>query len=298
MNWGEPSTPLWHAPRAEVDYRRGARYAWKMASASGWFTSPPWSANFLSRWAVSLMLERTKGKRSNAASSRAGATAPRTRGTATKKSPRVDFEADTRERIIQAAEALFAEYGFDAVSMRDITAAAHVNLASVNYHFGSKMALLAEVVGSRANLLVEARMKLLASVARDRNGRPKLEAVIAAFLRPSLEMSRQPGGAHHMRLRARLAVERVGMSRAQFEHIFDASNEKFVDALCEALPDLPRSEVYWGFHCILGIQNYTMANSGRIQHLSRGACDPADVEATLARVVPFAAQGFKTLSKR
>lgn len=242
------------------------------------------------------MLQRHKAKRSDAETG-SRAAAPRTRGPAAKKRPRVDFAADTRDRIIQAAEAMFAEYGFDAVSMRDITAAAHVNLASVNYHFGSKVALLAEVVGSRANLLVEARLKSLATLPRDRQGRPKLEAVIAAFLRPSLEMSRQPGGAHHMRLRARLAVERVGVSRAQFEHTFDASNEKFVDALCEALPHLPRTEVYWGFHCILGIQNYTMANSGRIQHLSHGACNPSDVEATLARVVPFIAQGFKALGR-
>lgn len=205
--------------------------------------------------------------------------------------------ADTRARILQAAETLFAEDGFDAVSMRDITALANVNLASVNYHFGSKLALLAEVVASRANALVEERLTLLAALTR-RHGRPKLEAVVEAFLRPSLEMSRQPGGANHMRLRARLSVERIGVSKSQFEKIFDASNEKFVDALADALPDFPRSELYWGFHCVLGIMNYTMANSGRIQHLSHGTCDPSDVEATLARVVPFIAQGFRALNRR
>jgi AcrR family transcriptional regulator len=165
----------------------------------------------------------------------------------------------------------------------------------VNYHFGSKLALLAEVVAGRAQALVEHRLRLLTAVERDRAGRPKLEAVIEAFLRPALEMSRQPGGAHHMRLRARLAVERIGMSKAQFEQIFDASNQAFVDALSEALPDYPRAEIYWGFHCLIGIMNYTMANSGRIQHLSLGACDPSDVEPTLARVVPFVADGFRAL---
>ena len=210
----------------------------------------------------------------------------------------VNPAADTRARILQAAEMLFAEHGFDAVSMRDITALAKVNLASVNYHFGSKLALLAEVVSSRAKSLVEQRLKLLGSLARGRNGRPKLEAVIEAFLRPSFEMSREPGGANHMRLRARLSVERIGMTKAQFEQIFDESNEKFVDALAEALPRYPRTEIYWGFHCLLGIMNYTMANSGRIQHLSDGACDPGDVEATLAHVVPFISEGFRALGKR
>jgi AcrR family transcriptional regulator len=212
--------------------------------------------------------------------------------------PKVDAAADTRERILQAAEGLFAEHGFDAVSMRDITALAHVNLAAVNYHFGSKQALLAEVFAIRANALVDARLGLLDTLPRDRNGRPRLEAVIEAFLRPSLEMSRQPGGTHHMRLRARLALERIGVTSTEYPVIFDDSNNRFVDALAEALPDLPREEVYWGFHCLLAVQNYTMANSGRIQHLSGGLCDPTDVEATLQRIVPFVAQGFRALTKR
>ena len=247
------------------------------------------------------MLEHTRTKRNPI---RAADTAPKSvraqaRGSsAAKKRLSIDLTADTRARILQAAEALFAEHGFDAVSMRDITATARVNLASVNYHFGSKLALLAEVVSSRANDLVEERLKLLAQLDRDRHGRPTVESVVEAFLRPSLEMSRQSGGAHHMRLRARLSVERIGVSKSQFEKIFDVSNEKFVDALAEALPDYPRVELYWGFHCVLGIMNYTMANSGRIQHLSRGTCDPSDVTAALRRMVPFIAQGFRALGKR
>jgi AcrR family transcriptional regulator len=247
------------------------------------------------------MLQRSPAKRSRRPRPLGAPAAKKGRGgrpRAPAKDAPVDPNADTRARILQAAEMLFAEHGFDAVSMRDITALAKVNLASVNYHFGSKLALLAEVVGKRANDLVAARLRALAALRRDRNGRPKLEDVIAGFLRPSLEMSRQPGGAYHMRLRARLAVERVGVNKAQFEQIFDASNEKVVDALAEALPDYPRAEIYWGFHCLLGIQNYTMANSGRIQHLSQGTCDPTDVEATLARVVPFIANGFRALNRK
>ncbi len=208
-----------------------------------------------------------------------------------------DPASDTRARILQAAEALFAEHGFDAVSMRDLTAKAGVNLAAVNYHFGSKQALLAEVFALRASALVEERLRLLEGLARDKQGRPRLEAVVEAFLRPSLEMSQQSGGAHHMRLRARLALERVGSGGTQYPEIFDQSNNRYIDAIGEALPDLPRTELYWGFHALLGIQNYTMANSGRIQHLSAGTCDPTDVEATLKRLVPFIAAGFRELRK-
>jgi AcrR family transcriptional regulator len=251
----------------------------------------------------SHMLQRSRAKRKQPAGAppaqgRSGGGAGAKRRPSLGRPATIDPNGDTRARILQAAEMLFAEHGFDAVSMRDITTLAKVNLASVNYHFGSKLALLAEVVGTRANFLVDERLRLLEGLRRDRQGRPKLEAVIEGFLRPSLEMSRQPGGANHMRLRARLAVERVGGNKAQFEQIFDASNEKVVDALEQALPDYPRAEIYWGFHCLLGIQNYTMANSGRIQHLSHGTCDPTDVEATLARIVPFIAHGFRALLRK
>lgn len=217
--------------------------------------------------------------------------------TTIKRPPQPDASpaADTRARILQVAEELFAEHGFDAVSMRDLTAAAGVNLAAVNYHFGSKQALLAEVFEVRASALVADRLERLARLPRDRKGRPALEDVIEAFLRPSLEMSQLPGGAHHMRLRARLALERAGAGTTKYPGIFDQTNTLYVDALGEALPGVPRAALYWGFHALLGIQAYTMANSGRIQHLSGGACDPTDIEATLQRLVPFIAAGFRAL---
>lgn len=202
---------------------------------------------------------------------------------------------DTRSKIISAAELLFADRGFDAVSIRDITSAANVNLALVNYHFGSKQALLSEVVTQHAVEIVRQRLELLAQVPMGRDGRPNLEDVVAAFLRPAFEMASDPRGAAYLRIRARIALERVGRAKEKFDKAYEAAHQKFVDALGQALPGLPRSQIYWGFHCLMSVTVYTMANSGRIQQLSGGECDTSDVEEMLLNIVPFIVRGFRDL---
>ena len=75
---------------------------------------------------------------------------------------------------------------------------------------------------------------------------------------------------------------------------FDASSRKFIDAITSALSDLPRAEVEWRFHFMLGAMFYTMANSGRIQALTKGRIDPGNVQRALHHMIPFLAAGFRS----
>jgi AcrR family transcriptional regulator len=89
---------------------------------------------------------------------------------------------DTRERILDAAEREFAENGLQATSLRTITAAAEANLASVNYHFGSKDGLVKAVFARRLEPLNEARLALLADCESSAGGEPpRLERVVEAL---------------------------------------------------------------------------------------------------------------------
>ena len=103
----------------------------------------------------------------------------------------------TRERILDAAEDLFAEQGF-ATSLRSITASAEVNLAAVNYHFGSKEALIQEVFARRLGPLNAERLRLLDTIEAGSDIR--LERIVEAFVGPALRMSHNPRGAVFMRL--------------------------------------------------------------------------------------------------
>jgi AcrR family transcriptional regulator len=194
-----------------------------------------------------------------------------------------------RQRLIDAAEMLFAEHGWAGVSIRTIAGAADVSLAALNYHFGEKENLLAEIFAARARPIAEERMRLLRQVNADPAA--SLEDVIEAFLRPALSK----GAENRMfaRLRARLATEPEAFSRRILSEAFDESSRLCIEGLRQRLPELPEEALYWRFHFLMGTMVYTMADSGRIQALTDGSCDPGDVEQALRHIVPFLAAGFR-----
>ena len=202
----------------------------------------------------------------------------------------------SRDRILAAAAWLFAERGLAGVGLRAITAEAGVNLAAVNYHFGSKEGLLEALFEQRAKPIAEARLRLLGACAEGPGRPPLLEQLLDAFLRPAFTLGVEPalGGVAFVRLRARLAAETEQMARRILGRAFDLSSRRFLDAFAEALPALPRPEVEWRFHFLLATMVYTMANNGRIQSLTGGSCDPGDLEQALRNLVPFLAAGFRS----
>jgi AcrR family transcriptional regulator len=201
-----------------------------------------------------------------------------------------------RERILHAAEHLFAEYGMSGVGLRAITAAAKVNLASIAYHFGSKEGLLEALFALRAAPIAEARMELLDRAEAEARGAPTLECVLEAFVRPALTLGPQSpqGGQAFGRLRARLATEPERVARKLLSKAFDHSSRRFIEAIAKALPNVPRAEVEWRFHFMLGVMFYTMADSGRIQALTGGRCDPGDVNLAIEHMIPYLAAGFRS----
>jgi len=106
--------------------------------------------------------------------------------------PYASRERSTKERILGAAEALFATHGFAGASLRQVTAAARVNLAAVNYHFGSKDKLIEEVFRRRLDELNSRRLAALGKVAG--LDETRLEDVLDAYIRPALDLSRIDGG--------------------------------------------------------------------------------------------------------
>jgi AcrR family transcriptional regulator len=207
-------------------------------------------------------------------------------------------ENPARERILRVADRLFAERGFNGVSVRTLTAAADVNLAGVSYYFGSKEGLLGAIFERHCRPMAEERVRRLEACAEGHGRPPLLDQVIAAFIGPALVSSVDAtrGGATFTRLRAMLAHENSALFKSLIEKHFDATSLRFIEALADVLPKLDRAEVYWRFQFLLGALYYTMMTPDRIRHLSGGACDPADVEAALEAMVRFTAAGFRASS--
>jgi AcrR family transcriptional regulator len=204
-------------------------------------------------------------------------------------------EPSTRSRILDVAEELFASRGYKNVSLRELTAAAGANLASVRYYFGSKDQLLYAIYERYCTPLNRARLQRLAECTSGSGRLPMIEQIIAAFLEPALDVSVDAvgGGARFTRLRAVLIGENLDFIEDLIARNFDATSLTFVEAIHKQLPDLSREEVLWRFSFVLGILHYMLIDPNRIRRLSRSQCDPGDTRTMVRFMIPFIAEGFR-----
>ena len=202
---------------------------------------------------------------------------------------------DTRERLLDASERLFAQHGIDATSLRHITAEASANLASVNYHFGSKEALLREVFARRIGPVNQERLQLLDACEGTAGAGPSsLECILEAFVAPALRLRLDPahGGEPFMCLMGRLHTEPHELKMVIFEQ-FREVFQRFTAALHRCLPDLPEEDMLWRLFFTVGSMAHTMSAGQILEHFAGGRCDPTDVEGTIHRLTAFAAAGFR-----
>jgi AcrR family transcriptional regulator len=202
----------------------------------------------------------------------------------------VNSSASTKERILTAAEALFAQRGFEGASLRQLTAAAGVNLAAVNYHFGSKDNLVEEVFKRRLDQLNARRLAALKQVA----GQPEttLDDVLAAFIRPALDLSHDGGGGLFMRVLARAFAEHDDSLRKFLSDNYGHVMRQFTSEFGRLLPQLSKEELYWRIDLVTGALTHAMSGFGIIQRKS-DVSETTHREQTAAHLIRFAAAGLR-----
>lgn len=204
---------------------------------------------------------------------------------------------ETSQKILDAAEMLFAEHGFGDVSIRQVVQEAGVNVASIHYYFGSKEALIEEVLTRRLGPLNEERLAELerAEQAAEASGEgPTLEAVLEALLRPAIRLSRSGDGENNfVRLVGRLFSEPNSTVRSMVESKYEAVFGRFLEALRRASPGIKRKDFFWRIHFFLGAMSLTLCDRERPAIFSGGACDSDDVEEVVAQLVTFCAGGMR-----
>jgi AcrR family transcriptional regulator len=201
--------------------------------------------------------------------------------------------AATKAQVFSAAERLFALHGFQNVSVRDITAEAGVNLASVNYHFGSKDALLFEIFRRRTSELNRERARMLHE-ANDRcGGNPPVREILEALFTPPL---RWADPAHDRRVSVQFIIRARSEGTEEIRQALqnDVSHlARFAEALKTACPELTPETVYWRLHFVLGMaHNNRFMEFDRLHHLSGGLTREGDVAGLLKRMLDFAEAGF------
>lgn len=200
----------------------------------------------------------------------------------------------TRDDVFEAAERLFALNGFQKISVRDITTEAGVNIASINYHFGSKDALLLEIFSIRAAELNRERARMLHAAMDRHAGKPPIREILAALFAPPL-LWLKADDRRRLSLQFILRVRSEGTQPMRDALRGDVSHlQRFVDALKAAQPDLPEETLYWRLHFCLGlIHNNRIAEFERLHRLSKGVAGEIDAEALLARMLDFAEAGMR-----
>jgi AcrR family transcriptional regulator len=181
---------------------------------------------------------------------------------------------ETRTRILDAAEELFMQHGFEGTSMRQLTSRAGVNLAAVNYHFGSKHALIEAVFRRRLDPMNAARIAELDRL--EASGSPSPEAIIRAFVGPSLRLieDAKGGGRNFIRLLGRTYTEPAKTVRALIGQMYAPAMERYKRALERALPQMPADELVWRMHFMFGTLAYTLAATDTVQLIA--GCKPED----------------------
>ena len=204
---------------------------------------------------------------------------------------------DTRERILCAAESLFMEHGYAATSLRLITAKAKVNLAAVNYHFGSKEALIREVFERRLGPLNAARIAHLDTLEAAASGHAlAVEQIIEAIIAPALHVSQEPlaRGAVFLRLLGRAFSEPADTLREILPAQYRQVVIRFKQALMRSLPELPDQELTWRMHFMFGTLSYIMAGNDALKLIATCNLEGGDdAEAIMRRLIPFLAAGLQ-----
>jgi len=184
---------------------------------------------------------------------------------------------ETRTRILDAAEALFMQHGFEGTSMRLLTATAGANLAAVNYHFGSKDALIEAVFRRRLDPMNADRVAELDRLEKDAGGRALApEQIIRAFVGASLRMieDAKHGGRNFIRLLGRTYTDPQKHIRSLIGQLYAPAMARFKAAFERALPQMPGDELVWRMHFMFGTLAYTLAATDTVQLIA--GCKPED----------------------
>jgi AcrR family transcriptional regulator len=196
---------------------------------------------------------------------------------------------DTRERILDAAEHLFMAHGYEGTSMRQITGEAGVNLAAVNYHFGSKESLMQEVFRRRLDWLNDERMRVLNELESSAQGKAlKPSQIVDGFFGTLLRMAddEERGGVTFLRLLGRTLTDPSEFIRTFLAHEYATVVDRYKEALFKALPDVPKAEIVWRFHFMLGATSYAIAGTDALRLVTDWQIEDEDATDRLDRLVP------------
>lgn len=206
--------------------------------------------------------------------------------------------ADTKARILDAAQAEFSSLGFDGASIRGIAQKADVQIAAIRYHFGSKEDLFRAVFARHAEEVVRRRDAYYEEIAAQK-GTPDLRQAVEAMLGPLMGVRFEAeGGRSFAKLMANTVTNPDKRSTKLTKELFDPAAKDIVAHFQEAIPNLKDKEAYWSFFLSVGSLAMLSSNGDRLKRLSGGQCDPEDQQEATENLIAFVIGGIEALTAK
>lgn len=200
---------------------------------------------------------------------------------------------ELRDVILDTAELIFSESGFNGTKVRDIASTAGVNQALVRYYFGSKQDLFDEVVRRRGSAISGARHVLLDQLLAS-GGTPSVEKIVKNYLKPQWDMKNSgPNGAAFVRLQSRLHAELDEHALYLRSEVYDASVKRYIAALCDVLPDIPKDVISIRMAFLVGTYMFMLNDLGRLNDLTDGQIGQVEQGAMLDHLTAFLSAGLR-----
>jgi AcrR family transcriptional regulator len=197
----------------------------------------------------------------------------------------------TRKQIVQAAEKLFAEKGFRAMTLRDVTREAKVNLAAVNYHFGSKGNLMHEVIRGHIEPVNQERLKRLnAATAEYTPNAIPLECIFDTLFRPLFEHAAK---SNFPQLIGRAITEPAEFLRNLHKKFFVELSQRYLREIQRSCPKLSEEDIQYRFFLSVGTMIGTIIDQVRLENISGGKLDPKKIDRVVNELTNFVVAGFK-----
>lgn len=202
----------------------------------------------------------------------------------------------TRNDLLKTTESIFASHGFGGLTLREVAQRSHTNLASAHYHFGSKEAMVLEMLQARVRPINQRRLQYLEDARNRSQGKPlSTKDILRALILP---IGEEIAKSTHTRqtlaqLVARTFTEPAKFIQTMHRKFFGELCEKFMDELRKAHPKVEEKDLYWNLHLAISSMLGTLAQHRRLKDFSKGTCDEDDTQDMIERLITFATHGFE-----
>lgn len=202
------------------------------------------------------------------------------------------------ERILDAAEQLFAEFGYHGVTLKDVAARVGVSTTLIHYHFNGKESIFEAVWARKAPISARNRLEAMRRYAEMVGDKVTVEGALHAWIDADLDVQihDRDSWAAFGKISAQ-ANSAAGWGAEKMTKYFNPVVLALIDLLKKAMPDCEEETIFWGYHFVSGAMTHNMARTGRLDELSHGLCSSDDFPSIKKHMATFMAAGLQAICR-